>query len=364
VLDNLRSKREIDIRELYSFYTKKKTLFLLSLIPILLILILVSLSVGSASISLKEVIYAFLGRFSSDFCSDKTAYTIVWNLRFPRVLMAVIAGAALSVAGTVLQTTLRNPLASPYTLGVASSAAFGAALSIILGAGIVSYGQLIFLNLPAIVVNAFCFSMLSTFIIFWLSKIRGATAGTIVLAGIAIMYLFSAATSLLQYFGTTEQVTAVVFWMFGDLGKADWTNLPIVATVVLLTLPVLFKWCWDYNALALGDETAKSLGVNVEFIRLTSMVLASLLTAVAVSFLGTIGFIGLIAPHIARMLIGGDHKFLLPSACLMGSILLLIADTVSRTIISPLILPVGVLTSFLGVPLFLYLLLRRRIEYW
>ncbi|MHC1590091.1 MAG: FecCD family ABC transporter permease [Candidatus Hecatellaceae archaeon] len=360
--------RKKKLENLYESFTKKKAAFILFLICALTGLFFISLSLGSARLSLEEVYKAFFrGLLPVSPLSpnmDSMAYTIIWFLRLPRVLMAIVAGAALAVAGAVLQVILRNPLASPYTLGVASSAAFGAALSIILGAGIAGFRHLVFINLPAIVINAFCFSMLSAFIIFWLSRIKGATAGTMVLAGIAMMYLFSAATSLLQYFGTEEQVTAVVFWMFGDLGKADWSNLAIVTLTIVLVFPVVLRWCWDYNALSLGDETAKSLGVNVEFLRLTSMILSALLTAVAVSFLGTIGFIGLLAPHITRMIIGGDHRFLLPTTCLIGSILLLGADTASRTILSPLVLPVGVLTSFLGVPLFIYLLLRGRREYW
>ena len=351
--------------KLYEAYLRKRIVFMSSLALGLTVLTAISLSLGSASLSIGNVIHTLLSRFLPGIYDvDTTSYTIIWGIRLPRVMMAVVVGVALAVSGAVLQTILRNPLASPYTLGVSSSAAFGAALSIILGAGITGYRQLVFINLPAIVVNAFCFSMLSTFVIFWLSKFKRATASTMVLAGIAMMYLFSAATSLLQYFGTTEQVTAVVFWMFGDLGKADWTNLAIVAAVTVSVIPFLFSLCWDYNALMLGDEVAKSLGVSVERLRLISMVLAALLTAVAVSFLGTIGFIGLLAPHIARMVVGGDHRFLLPSSCLVGAVLLLAADTASRTILSPCTLPVGILTSFLGVPLFIYLLLKGRKEYW
>jgi len=336
----------------------------------LLFLIFLSLSVGSASLALNEVFCAFMSRFFPEYFNTRgLAETVVWELRMPRVLMAVIAGAVFGIAGAVLQITLKNPLASPYTLGVASAASFGAALAIISGAGVYlsisgASAEILYTLPHLIIINAFFFSLLSTFIIFGLSKYKGASPGTMILAGIAMMYLFSAATSLLQYFGTSEQVAAVVFWMFGDIGKANWINLGIVTAIFVAVLPFILQWSTDYNVLIAGDETAKSLGVNVEKVRLVSLILSSLITAVVVSFLGTIGFIGLLAPHIARMMVGGDHRFLLPAACLIGSILLLAADTASRTIVSPLILPVGVLTAFMGVPLFLYLLMKGRKEYW
>ena len=206
--------------------------------------------------------------------------------------------------------------------------------------------------------------MFSVMVIAILAKFRRASPETVILAGIAMLYLFSAATSLIEYLGTTEQVAAVIFWMFGSLSKATWANLQIVAIATFAAFLVLFRWSWWFNAMLLGDEVAKSLGVNVERLRIIGMTLASFTTAAAVSFLGTIGFIGLVAPHIARMIIGGDHKYLIPASCLVGANILLVADTAARTMFSPLILPVGILTSFLGVPLFVYLLLRRRREYW
>lgn len=354
----------IEAKKIYEAYVKRKTLFIVFLFLVLTLLTPASISIGSANLGLREVASSLLNKFLPNYPVNETTYLIIWNLRLPRVLMAIASGAALAASGMILQVILRNPLASPYTLGISSSAAFGASLAVILGAGVIGYKQLVFINLPMITVNAFCISIISAFTISLLSKIKGATVETMVLAGIAITYLFSALTSLIQYFGTEEQVAAIVFWMFGDLGKADWINLSIVSATTILSLPILLKLSWDYNALILGDEIAKSLGVHVDSLRIVSMILATLLTAVSVSFLGTIGFIGLLAPHIARMLVGGDHRFLLPTSCLIGAILLLTADMASRRLLPPLILPVGVLTSLLGVPLFLYLLLRRKREYW
>lgn len=352
-------EESLDILKLYSRKRKKKVLFILFSLSLLAALFLVSLKCGSASIGIKEGIFAVLSKIFPYFTSSKFAQTIIWELRLPRICMAIVAGASLSLAGVVMQNILRNPLASPYTLGVASGAGFGAALAIVLGAGFLK-----FTNEWMIITNAFVFSLLPAFVILGLVRFKSATSSTLVLAGIAMMYLFSAGLSLLQYLGEEHEVTAVVYWLFGSLSKASWRRLEIVATITfLLAIPLIF-WSWDFNALSLGDEVALSLGVNVKRIRLLGMVIASLITAGTISFLGTIGFIGLVAPHMTRIVIGGDHRFLLPASSLLGAIILLAADTAARTILSPVVLPVGILTSFLGVPLFLYLILKRRRVYW
>ncbi len=351
----------------YEGLIKRRTSFLTFLTLVLLALMISSISVGSASMSLSDAIKALLSPILPEISSSNPLMeNIVWNLRLPRVIMAVLTGACFGIAGCILQVILRNPLASPYTIGVASSAAFGAALAIILGAGVTGWWGhiMVYENPYLIVLNAFSFSMICSLTIMLLSSYKGASPSATILAGIAMTYLFSALTSLLQYFGTTEQIAAVVFWTFGDLGKAEWFDVEL-ATLTLLTLaPIAIVFSSSYNAVLAGDEVARSLGVNVKVLRISSLAIASLLTATPVAFIGTIGFIGLLAPHIARMIIGSDHRFLIPSASLIGSILLLAADTIARIILSPLILPVGIVTAFMGVPLFLYLLLRRRDEYW
>ncbi len=348
------------IKKRYADIIGRRLLFLFFLSVSLVCSITASVLVGSASISAKDVICALFSKLVPFCSSSGITQTIVWELRLPRVLMAVVAGIAFAVAGTIMQGVLRNPLASPYTLGMASGAAFGAALAIVLGIGVLSsksYGWLI-------VTNAFIFSLIPSFIVVSLAKLKGASPETLILSGIAMMYLFSAGTSLLQYVGREEDVAAVVYWLFGSLSKATWRNLRMVSFTSLPLLIPALKLSWDFNALTAGDEVAKSLGVNVEMVRLGGVFLSSLLTAIPVCFLGTIGFIGLVAPHMARMIVGVDHRFLFPASGLLGALILLIADTAARTILSPIVLPVGVLTSFLGVPLFLYLMIRRRREYW
>ena len=281
----------------------------------------------------------------------------VWNLRLPRIFLGIVAGIGLGIAGAVMQAVLRNPLASPYTLGISSGAGFGASLAILAGAGIVGGKYLI-------IGNAFIFALLVSFIILGLSSRKGATPETMILAGIAMMYLFGAMTTILQYFGEAEAVKEAVFWMVGDLNRASWSVVTVVSVAIALCAPYLMAKSWDLNVMGAGDETAKSLGVNVKRTRVTTMIVSTLMVATIVCFTGTIGFIGLVAPHMTRLAIGGDNRYVLPVSGLLGAVILITADLVARRIIAPVILPVGAVTAFMGAPLFLYLIMRRRREYW
>jgi iron complex transport system permease protein len=353
-----KKKPGTDLRAEYQKFIGKKMLFLISLIFGIVLLAGYAATRGSADISVVDVyttiIAKFLpGHFETTWFSD----TIVWGLRLHRILLAIVGGIGLAIAGAVMQGILKNPLASPFTLGIASAAGFGAALAIVLGAGFVGGEYLI-------IFNAFIFTLLASLSVYGLAKYKGITPETMILAGIAIMYLFSAMTSFLQYVGQAEQVQEVVFWMMGSLGRSSWDKVWVVTAVIAACFPYLLLKSWDINALGAGDETAKSLGVDVEKTRVICMVLVSLITASVICFTGTIGFIGLVAPHITRMVIGGDHRFLLPASALGGGLLLLAADTVARTIMPPVILPVGIMTSFLGVPFFVYLFMRRKKQFW
>ncbi|MGV8088779.1 MAG: FecCD family ABC transporter permease [Methanothrix sp.] len=342
----------------YQSYMGKRALFFLILVLGTVLLASMAVTLGSASLSIKEVYVAIMARFLPD-CFESTSYanTIVWGLRLDRILMGILSGMGLAIAGAAMQGILKNPLASEFTLGVSSAAGFGAALAIVLGAGFVGGEYLV-------IGNAFIFTLIASFTVYGLAKYKGITPETLILAGIAIMYLFSAMTSFLQYVGHAEQVQEVVFWMMGSLGKSSWEKAGIISAILAVCLPYLIIKSWDINAMGAGDETAKSLGVNVERTRVISMVLVSLITASIICFTGTIGFVGLVAPHITRMVIGGDHRFLLPGSALVGALLLLGADTLARTILAPVILPVGIMTSFLGVPFFVYLFMKRRKVFW
>jgi iron complex transport system permease protein len=349
------TRKRAEIKEQYKRFIGRKILFILSCVILIFIIAGVAATLGSFPITVTEV-YSIIwhGLFQN---AETTKEIVVWNLRLPRILMGILAGIGLAIAGTMLQGILKNPMASPFTLGIAAGAGFGAAIAIILGAGLIA-GKYLLIG------NAFLFSLIPTFVILGLARYRRATPETMILAGIALLYIFHASTTLLMYFSEPEAVKEAYFWMVGSLGKASWENiLPVSIVLMGCTIPLMWK-SWDVNVMGAGDETAKSLGVNVERTRIFIMVIASLLTAGIICFTGTIGFIGLVAPHMCRMVIGGDNRFLIPASGLFGAALLLGADTVARTIIAPVILPVGVLTAFMGGPLFLYLIMRKRREYW
>jgi iron complex transport system permease protein len=287
---------------------------------------------------------------------------IIWNIRLPQALAAIVAGAGLSVAGVAMQSILRNPIASPFTLGISNAGAFGAAVSVVvLGTGKVqsTVADAVIINNPYLTTMvAFFFCLLATGVILLISSIRGASPEVMVLAGVALSSLFTAGTAFLQYFADDTQLAAVVFWTFGDVGRVNWLEFEIMAGVVLLAIIFFIANCWNYNAIDAGDETAKGLGVNMERTRLAGMVIAALVSAVIVAFLGVIGFVGLVCPHMVRRVIGDDQRYLMPGSALFGGILLLASDTAARLIISPYVLPVSILTAFMGAPVFIYLLLK------
>lgn len=340
----------------YKSFAKRRIIFILIVFATLLIVSVFAIVSGSANISLRNIFSAVLGH-GSDF-----AQQVVLKIRLPRILGAILAGTALSVSGAVMQSILRNPLASPFTLGISGSAAFGAAFAIIVfGAGSNYSGSndAVILNNPYLVItSAFVWSMASLTVILLISKFRGSTPEVIILSGIVISSLFGAGISALQYFADDVQLASFIFWSFGDLGRAGWNDVIILSVVLIPLLVFFFLQSWNYKSLQSGDELAKSLGVNVSKVRLTGMVAASLCTAIVVSFYGIIAFVGLVVPHIVRRCIGGDEQFIIPASAIFGGMFLLFSDTIARTIISPVILPVGILTSFIGAPLFLFLLIK------
>lgn len=348
----------VQIQHLHSKFAARKVLFIAFGLAVLAALAIVAVSVGASSVGLGDVLRAIGSRlpFANVQC-DSLVSAIVWNIRLPRVLMAIVAGMCFAVSGAAMQGTLRNPLASPYTMGISSAAGFGAALAIVLGVSVASGSYVV-------IANAFLFSLLAALLVFGIARIRGVSPETLILGGIAMMYLFSASTSFLQYVASDSAVAAVVYWLFGSLTSATWRSLLVVSAVLAVSLPPLMRYSWDLNALAAGDEVAASLGVNAGRVRMIVIGLAVLLTATVICFTGIIGFVCLVAPHITRMLIGDDHRFVVPSSCIVGALLLLGADTLGRTVIAPAEIPVGIITSFVGVPLFVYLLLTRKRQYW
>jgi len=320
----------------------------------------VCLFVGSSNMTLQEGWKALLGEGTA------AQTRIIWNIRIPRVLAAIIAGAGLAVSGLIMQTTLNNSMASPATLGVSNAAVFGANLSIIAFAGgflSVNNNPLLFdagANPYATGLLAFVFSVLSVLVILGLCTVRGFSPNVVVLSGIAIGSLWTAATTVLQFYATDVGLSAAVVWSFGDLGRATYRTDAIMFAVVLAGSVFFMLMSWKYNALLSGEATAKTMGIQVERLRFVSLLLASLITAVCVSFLGVIGFVGVICPHITKKLLGQDHRITIPVSCLSGSLLLLLADTVSRSLGSGSALPVGAITSLLGAPFFIAIIFSRK----
>ena len=334
----------------------QKKLIILGLIVFTLFLAVIAINAGAANTKPIQVLRALVGLESG------ISNVVVWNIRLPRVIAGIVAGAGLAVAGGVMQTSLRNPLASPFTLGISNAAAFGANLAIVFfGAGTIhsTTRDAVFIANPyTVTISAFIFSVLAMGLILALARIRGFSPESVVLSGIAFGSLFSAGSTLVQYFAEDVQVAAMVFWTFGDLGRISWTEVAILSIFSVAAFLYFQMHRWDYNALDGGEDSAKGLGVHVEQIRLRSMLAASLVTAVAVAFMGIIGFIGLVAPQIMRRVLGVDHRFLIPASALTGAALLLFSDTLARTMISPVVLPVGAITSFFGAPLFLFILAK------
>ncbi|MDH7510789.1 MAG: iron ABC transporter permease [Methanolinea sp.] len=341
----------------YLGYVHRKVLWLAGGTLFLILLLVYSISVGAVAIPISDVFLTLVGQNVSH-----TWDTIIWNIRLPQALTAITAGCGLAVAGVAMQSILRNPLGSPFTLGISNAGAFGAAFSVIvLGTGTMQsrVADPVTLSNPYLTtVMAFLFCLLATGVILLISRVRGASPEVMVLAGVALSSLFTAGTMFLQYFSSDAQLAAVVFWTFGDVGRTNWPELAFMSLIVAAATIFFVANRWNYNAIDAGDETAKGLGVNVERIRLVGMVAAALVSAVIVAFLGVIGFVGLVCPHMVRRVIGDDQRYLIPGSCLMGGILLLASDTVARVIVAPYVLPVAVLTAFMGAPVFIYLLLR------
>lgn len=355
---NRKNEKTLSVSEQYNVAKAKKIAIILILLALVFLFFVVSVFVGSGTLSFKEVFLAIFNKGS------ETARLIVRRIRFPRVIAALIAGGGLAVSGLVMQTVLKNPLASPTTLGVSNAAVFGANFAIIVvGAGAFhsTHGSWLSISNPYLVST---FSFLSAIIaagsILLLARLKNLNASAIVLAGIAVSAIFQAGTTLIQYFASDTQVASAVYWTFGDLGRASYKTDLIMFIVVAVSTLFFFLKRWDFSAMSGGLAYAKTLGVNTRFMTIMSLLLASLITSVTVSFLGIIGFVGLTAPQFMKRIVGDDYRYLLPSSFLAGALLLLISDILGRLPIFGTSVPVGVITSLIGGPVFLAILLRRK----
>ncbi len=339
----------------YRRVAKRRFLLLTCLAGVLVFMLAFDIAWGPARLSLLEVIQTTIAPGS---VSDSTR-VIVWDIRMPVALMAVLVGASLAVAGAEMQTILNNPLASPFTLGISAAASFGAALAIVLGVSVLPAG-----GNQLVTVNAFIFAMLASLFIYFFSRLRGVTTETMVLLGIALLFLFSSLLALLEYIASEQALQQVVFWALGSLARSTWGKVGVTAALLAATMLYFLTQAWQLTALRLGDEKARSLGVNTARLRLNTLIAVSFLASIAVAFVGTVGFVGLVGPHVARMLVGEDQRYFLPASAVAGALLLSATSIVSKSVIPGVLLPIGIITSLVGVPFFFSLILTKRRQLW
>ncbi|MDB6452912.1 FecCD family ABC transporter permease [Falsirhodobacter sp. 20TX0035] len=329
----------------------RRALVLAAALAALVALMLADLATGPSGMPLHEVLHA-LGAGPGG--ADRAAATILFQIRLPQALMGVIVGACLGLAGLLMQTMLANPLASPYTLGFSAAAGFGASLSI-LGAGGAAFGLPLWLLTP---LSAFLATLAATGLVATLAHLKGHRPEIMVLSGIAVLFLFQSLQSLVQFLSSPEVLQQIVFWLFGSLLKANWTSVGVSGAILLACLPWITRDVWALTALRMGEANAETLGLNLTALRRRTFLLTAALTAAAVSFTGTIGFVGLIAPHIARAMVGEDHRFALPAAALTGALILMAASVLGKLISPGAALPVGIVTALAGVPMLIVVLWR------
>lgn len=340
----------------YSRYISRKWTFMAICAVMIFVVTGYALTVGGYDIGFFET-YEIIWNHITGNITDTTLDSVIINMRAPRIVVGIIAGATLAVAGVVMQSTLMNPLADPYTTGVSSGALFGASLAVVLGVSLLG-------GSTAIIVNSFVFSLIPMLVIVFVAKIKNTSPTVMIMAGIAVMYIFNACTTMIQFWADPFALQDLYRWSVGSLANAGWSDIPYMLAFSIPGIIILQLLSRQLNVLASGDDMAKALGINAERLRGICMVLVALITAAIVSFTGLIGFVGLVAPHIVRIFIGSDNRFLLPASMLFGSALLILSDLVGRTILAPATIEVGVITSFLGGPLFLWIIMKRNSKIW
>lgn len=351
------------LRSDYHKYIMRKILFVTAVLTSIFIVSGVALTLGGRNIGFNYAYEIIWNHITGNIPAKGTAafyddYAI-WNVRLPRIVTGIVAGACLAVGGVAMQSSVRNPLADPYVTGISSGAVFGVSVAIVLGFGL---GNSI--GMYGLVINAFMFGMIPAAVIIIISRFTHSSPATLILAGVAISYLFNAASTLLLIGTSSEKLQEAYMWQIGTLENVNWNYVPIMAVITIVGTVALLILSPKLNLLTAGDASAKSLGIDPEMFRTVIVAILSVMTASVVGFLGIIGFIGLISPHIIRTIIGADAKYLIPAAALFGSAFLLVADLISRIIIYPGSIAVGVVMSFLGAPIFLALIIHSRKEMW
>ncbi len=354
-----RNERLESAKKEYQRLRFRKIGFLWGILALIILAVGYIVTLGPLGLTIPQVYETLLARFLPQFINlDPVLEQVVWNIRFPRILGGIFAGFGFGICGCVMQAVLKNPLASPFTLGISSGAHFGVAIAAVFGISVIGGAYLL-------IANAFLFAMLCSLFIVSLAAWKGATSETLILAGIAVNYLFSSLSQLMAYFANDEQLRLMSLWGMGDLSAFSWNKFGLFLGIFIICTPILLSKAQDLNLMTIGDDSAKSLGVDANRVRMLTMMVSSVLIATIVCFTGTIGFIGLVSPHIARMLIGTDHRILILASGVLGACLLIAADAIAMNIIGPTIIPTGIMTALLGVPFFMYLVLKgKRKEFW
>ena len=342
---------DTSIRTRYARAEGRRIVLILMAILVLAALVLLDLLTGPSGMSLADLSQAFMAGPGGE---ARTAATILWQIRMPQTVMGVIVGACLGIAGLQMQTILANPLASPFTLGFSASAGFGAALAIMYGGWIPLPS---FLVIP---ISAFIMTLVACAIIYVIAIWRGATPEMLVLSGIAVLFFFQSLQSLLQFMASPEVLQQIVFWLFGTLLKANWTSVSVSGLILVICLPFVLRDIWNLTAMRLGDANAASLGLNLQAMRQRTFIIVALLTSAAVCFVGTIGFVGLIAPHVSRAVIGEDHRYAIPLSAITGSIILISASVLGKMLSPGTAIPVGIITAIAGIPMLMAVILSHK----
>lgn len=345
------------VRE-YRASISKKVVFIIVCVATSAVVAGLSLGVGQVEIGFSDCYRYVWNHITGDVDEADRLYDfIVVQDRAPRIVTSLVAGAGLAVSGCVMQSILKNPLADPYTTGVSSGAGFGATLAFTAGFTVLGGSY-------TIIANAFVFALVPTAIIIAVSRLKGSSPTTMIMAGIAVMFLFNAISTVLKLMAEPDDLAALYAWQVGSVGMAEWNDIALMFAVVLVGTIVIQFFSRKLNILSTGDDNAKAMGLNVENLRIILLLLVSFVVATVVSFTGLIGFVGLVSPHICRLFIGADNRFLIPASAMFGATLLVVSDLVGRTIIAPAVLQVGVVTAFIGGPMFLYLIIKQKKQVW
>ena len=354
--DDVTTQDSQDTIKSYRVSEIRKLTFVIVCVVAAVIVAGLSITYGTMDIGFFEC-YQVIWNHITGNIEDKLIDYIIVDERLPRIAAALVTGAGLAIAGCVMQSVMKNPLADPYTTGISSGAGFGAALAVTLGISIVGGNY-------ALVVNAFVFALIPMAMMLGVGKLKKASPTMMIMAGMAIMFMFNAFTTVLKLQADPDALAKLYSWTVGTVADCEWPEITLMFAVVAVGVILTQMFSRKLNILATGDDSAKAMGLDVENLRIVLLLIISLVVATVVSFTGLIGFVGLVAPHVCRIFVGADNRYLVLSSAMFGAVLLEVADFVGRTVIAPATLQVGVVTAFIGGPMFLYLIMRQKKSTW